>query len=70
MRTLSVLVVLTFASFLIGCNGDSEDAPVDPPATNGVEAPAEPATEPAATTEEATEPAATTEEVTKPTETK
>ena len=51
MRMLSVLALITLASFLTGCNGDSDDAPAtsDPPAT---EAPAEPAAEPAANTEE------------------
>ena len=45
MRMLSVLALITLASFLTGCNGDSDDAPVtDPPAaTNGEEAPATPA---------------------------
>ena len=45
MRILSVLALITLASFLIGCNGDSADTPAaaDPPAaTNGEEAPATP----------------------------
>jgi hypothetical protein len=57
MRILSVLALVTFASFLTGCNADSDDTPaaVDPPAvTNGEEAPAATEEEPAAE-----EPAAT-----------
>ena len=45
MRMLSVLALITLASFLTGCNGDADDAPavVDPPAaTNEEEAPATP----------------------------
>jgi hypothetical protein len=45
MRMLSVLALITLASFLTGCNADSDETPaaVDPPAaTNGEEAPATP----------------------------
>ena len=60
MRMLSVCALIALSVFLIGCDGDSEEAPVtDPPAaTNGAEAPV---TEPAA---EPSEPAANTEETT------
>jgi hypothetical protein len=42
MRMLSVLALITLASFLTGCNGDSDDTPaaVDPPAAE--ETPATP----------------------------
>ena len=66
MRMLSVCALIALSVFLIGCDGDSEEAPVtDPPAaTNGAEAPV---TEPAAEPSEPAEPAANTEETT-PTE--
>ena len=57
MRMLSVCALIALSVFLIGCDGDSEEAPVtDPPAaTNGAEAPV---TEPAAEPSEPAEPAA------------
>ena len=66
MRMLSVCALIALSAFLIGCDGDSEEAPVtDPPAaTNGAEAPTEPAAEPSEPAEPPAEPAANTEETT------
>jgi hypothetical protein len=57
MRMLSVCALIVLSVFLMGCDGDSEEAPVTPAATNGAEAPTESAVEPS-------EPAANTEETT------
>jgi hypothetical protein len=52
-----VCALIVLSVFLMGCDGDSEEAPVTPAATNGAEAPTESAVEPS-------EPAANTEETT------